>query len=72
MRAMVFEKPGKPLEMRDLPIPEPKEGQILLKVHACGVCRTDLHIIDGELDQPKVPLVPGHQIVATVEKAGKV
>jgi propanol-preferring alcohol dehydrogenase len=58
----------KPVEVE---IPEPGPGQVLLRVRTCGVCRTDLHIIDGELDRPKLPLVPGHQIVATVEAAGK-
>ncbi|HKH22577.1 MAG TPA: alcohol dehydrogenase catalytic domain-containing protein, partial [Solirubrobacterales bacterium] len=58
MRAMVLERPGKPLTERDLPDPEPSEGQVLLEVSACGVCRTDLHIVDGELTEPKLPLVP--------------
>jgi len=70
MRAMIFEKAGKPMELKEIPMPEPSEHQVLLKVHACGVCRTDLHIVDAELDQPKVPLVLGHQIVGTVEKKG--
>ena len=71
MRAMVLERAGTPLVERELPDPEPQPGQVALEVHACGVCRTDLHIVDGELDQPKLPLVPGHQIVATVTSDGE-
>jgi propanol-preferring alcohol dehydrogenase len=70
MRAMVFEAPGRPLVARELPTPPPAPGQVLLRVHACGVCRTDLHILDGELADAKIPLIPGHQIVATVESCG--
>jgi alcohol dehydrogenase, propanol-preferring len=70
MRAMVLEKQGEPLRPVELPDPEPCPGQVLLSVAACGVCRTDLHIVDGELSEPKLPLVPGHQIVATVVGAG--
>ncbi|MGJ3245803.1 MAG: zinc-dependent alcohol dehydrogenase family protein [Elainellaceae cyanobacterium] len=70
MRAMVLEKPGQPLQLRDLPVPNPNSNQVLLRVHACGICRTDLHIVDGELEDPKLPLVLGHQIVGTVEKIG--
>ena len=70
MRAMVFEEAGKPLVLKELPIPEPGPGQVLVRVHACGICRTDLHIIDGELREPKLPLVPGHQIVGTVAGIG--
>jgi propanol-preferring alcohol dehydrogenase len=70
MRAMVFERAGHPLERRELASPQPSVGQVLLRVHACGVCRTDLHIVDGELPAAKVPLVPGHQIVASVESVG--
>jgi propanol-preferring alcohol dehydrogenase len=71
MRAMVLEQAGRPLRPVDLPDPVPGPGQILIEVHACGVCRTDLHILDGELSQPKLPLVPGHQIVGTVAGAGE-
>lgn len=67
---MVLEVPGRPLVERDLPDPEPGPGQVLLRVDACGVCRTDLHIVDGELTEPKLPLVPGHQIVGRVEAVG--
>ena len=60
---MVLDAPGRPLRVADLPDPNPSPGQVLIEVKACGVCRTDLHIVDGELPQPKLPLVPGHQIV---------
>jgi propanol-preferring alcohol dehydrogenase len=66
MRAMVFESVGSPLRAVELPEPEPGDGQLLLKVHACGVCRTDLHLIDGEVSIDSPPRVLGHQIVATV------
>ncbi len=71
MKAMVLHTVGKPLELRDIPIPNADKNQLLLNVHTCGVCRTDLHIIDGELEYPNVPLVLGHQIVGTVEKVGE-
>jgi len=71
MHAMVLDRPGAPLEPRDVPPPKPRDGEVLLRVHACGVCRTDLHIVDGELDRPKLPLILGHQIVGTVEETGK-
>jgi len=70
MRAMLFEGVGRPLRAAEVPDPEPGPGQLLLRVHACGVCRTDLHVVDGELPDPKLPLVLGHQIVGTVEAAG--
>ena len=73
MIAMVLEKPGTPLQLKEVPIPVCSTEQVLLKVHACGVCRTDLHILDGELTHPKLPLIMGHQIVGTlVEKGGNV
>ena len=71
MRVMLFEKPGQPLRHAELPVPLPGSGQVLLKVHACGVCHTDLHIIDGELGDSKLPLVLGHQIVGVVIRAGQ-
>jgi propanol-preferring alcohol dehydrogenase len=71
MHAMVLEKPGTPLKLLEMPVPEPGPDQVLLQVHACGVCRTDLHILDGELKQPKLPLILGHQIVGTVMAMGK-
>ncbi len=64
---MVLEEPGRPLRAADIPMPEPGPGQVLLRVHACGVCRTDLHVVDGELPDPKLPLVPGHQIVGVTD-----
>ena len=70
MRAMVLEAPGQPLREADLPLPTPNAGQVLIRVHACGVCRTDLHIVDGELPRPKLPLVLGHQIVGVVAARG--
>jgi propanol-preferring alcohol dehydrogenase len=68
---MVLEKQRQPLRLAELPEPEPGRGQVLLDVRACGVCRTDLHILDGELSEPKLPLVPGHQIVGIVREAGE-
>src|SRR5689334_24309461 len=70
MRAMVLDKPRTPLQLRDIPRPEPAAGQLLIEVDACGVCRTDLHIVDGELTEPKLPLVLGHQIVGRVADTG--
>ncbi|MDJ0532185.1 MAG: zinc-dependent alcohol dehydrogenase family protein [Xenococcaceae cyanobacterium MO_207.B15] len=70
MRAMILDGVGQPLREGKLPIPKPQSEQVLLKVHVCGVCRTDLHIVDGELAKPKLPLVLGHQIVGTVIETG--
>ena len=70
MLAMILDRPGQPLRQAELPEPQPAAGQIRVRVHACGVCRTDLHVVDGELTQPKLPLVPGHEIVGTVEALG--
>jgi alcohol dehydrogenase, propanol-preferring len=70
MRAMVLERQHEALKPLELPDPSPGPGQLLISVHACGVCRTDLHIVDGDLTEPKLPLVPGHQIVGTVAAAG--
>jgi propanol-preferring alcohol dehydrogenase len=70
MRAMVLEAPGRALVPREWPDPRPSPGQVLLRVRACGVCRTDLHVRDGELPEPKLPLVLGHQVVAVVEGRG--
>ena len=67
---MVLDSPGTPLREAELPAPEAGAGQVLLQVDACGVCRTDLHIVDGELPGPKLPLVPGHQVVGRVVEAG--
>ena len=71
MRAMLFEKARQPLRWADVPPPQPDAGQVLIRVRACAVCRTDLHIIDGELEQPQLPLIPGHEIIGVVEKIGK-
>ena len=67
---MVLDRPQQPLQLRDVPEPKPGAGQILIRVSACAVCRTDLHIIDGELPQPKLPLIMGHEIVGRVEQLG--
>jgi alcohol dehydrogenase, propanol-preferring len=71
MRAMVLKRQREPLRSAELPDPQPGPGQVLLSVAACGVCRTDLHIVDGELTEPKLPLVPGHQVVGTVAGVGE-
>jgi propanol-preferring alcohol dehydrogenase len=70
MKAMVLDAPGRPLRPADLPRPEPGRGEVLLRVRACAVCRTDLHVVDGELPHPALPLIPGHEIVATVVENG--
>lgn len=70
MRAMVFKSAGAPLELQEVPKPDPSANQLLIKIRACGVCRTDLHILDGDLENPNLPLIPGHQIVGTVEQIG--
>jgi len=71
MRAMVLDAPGRPLRPADLPAPAPGPGQVLIRVLACGVCRTDLHVFDGELTEPKLPLVLGHQVVGEVVGGGE-
>jgi propanol-preferring alcohol dehydrogenase len=71
MRAMLLEASGEPLRAAEVAVPEPGAGQVLLRVHCCAVCRTDLHVVDGELPDPKLPLIPGHQIVGTVERTGE-
>ncbi|HTQ66054.1 MAG TPA: zinc-dependent alcohol dehydrogenase family protein [Puia sp.] len=70
MRAMIFEQVGKPLVLKTIPIPQPAKEQVLVKIISCGVCRTDLHIIDGDLKRPKLPLILGHEIIGTVVKSG--
>jgi propanol-preferring alcohol dehydrogenase len=70
VRAMILEAPSTPLRLAEVAIPEPGPEQILLRVHACAVCRTDLHVVDGELPNPKLPLIPGHQIVGSVVRSG--
>src|SRR6266566_9679172 len=71
MRAMVLNEPKRPLELRDVPKPKPGKGQLLVCVSTCAVCRTDLHVVDGELPDPKLPLILGHQIVGTVVATGE-
>jgi len=71
MRAMVLDKPKHPLELCDVPKPKPGRGQLLVRVSTCAVCRTDLHVVDGELPDPKLPLILGHQIVGRVEEIGE-
>jgi len=70
MRAMILGQPGEPLRAAELAVPEPGPGQVRVRVKACAVCRTDLHVVDGELPGPKLPLVPGHEIVGVVEALG--
>ena len=70
MRAMVLERPRSDLALRDIPDPRPGRREVLIEVNACGVCRTDLHVRDGELPDPKLPLVPGHEIVGVVRELG--
>jgi alcohol dehydrogenase, propanol-preferring len=67
---MILKAPGQSLAFVDLPQPVPGPGHVLIRVHACGVCRTDLHVVDGELPEPKLPLIPGHEIVGTVVERG--
>ncbi|SYZ72302.1 putative alcohol dehydrogenase AdhA [Candidatus Zixiibacteriota bacterium] len=71
MRAMVLKKQRTPLEPVNLPDPVPHDNQILIDIHACGICRTDLHVVDGDLTEPNLPIIPGHQIVGTVIDASK-
>ncbi len=70
MRAMLHERPGMPLRMVDLPLPQPGSGAVLIAVEACGVCRTDLHLVDGELPHPLLPVIPGHEIVGRIAAVG--
>jgi propanol-preferring alcohol dehydrogenase len=69
MKAMLLRRQGEPLEVAERPVPTPGEGELLLQMEACAVCRTDLHVVDGELAEPKLPLIPGHQIVGRVVRA---
>src|SRR6266516_1226520 len=71
MRAMVLHEPKRRLQLRDVPKPKPGKGQLLVRVSTCAVCRTDLHVVDGELPHPKLPLILGHQIVGRVEEIGE-
>ena len=74
MKAMLLRRiapiDSSPLELVDLPIPEPAAGEVRIRVRCCAICRTDLHVIEGDLPQQKLPIIPGHQIVGTVEKLG--
>jgi propanol-preferring alcohol dehydrogenase len=70
MHAMVLHKSGTPLVYKRIPVPKPGPGQVLLRVRACGVCRTDLHVVDGELPNPKLPIIPGHEIVGSIIQTG--
>ena len=71
MRAMVLKQTGEPLQLLEKPDPVPGPGEVLVKVSACGVCRTDLHVVDGDLPQAKLPIIPGHEIVGTVSGLGE-
>jgi alcohol dehydrogenase, propanol-preferring len=71
MKAMVLEAAGQPLSLRELPVPKPGPGEVLVRIAACAVCRTDLHVVDGELSDPKLPLIPGHEIVGRIEQVGE-
>ena len=68
---MIFSGKGIPLELKEMPVPNPEPDQVLIEIYACGVCRTDLHIVDGELENPKLPLIIGHEIIGVVAKTGK-
>src|SRR3977135_3935203 len=70
MRAMALQRQVEPLRLEDVTEPQPGPGQVLISVSACGVCRTDLHIVDGDLDEPKLPLIPGHPMVGTEVETG--
>src|SRR6202047_2308746 len=72
MHAMILEKPGTALQHREVATPAPSIGQVKVRVLACAVCRTDLHVVDGELPHPRLPLIPGHQIVGLDEQDRKV
>jgi propanol-preferring alcohol dehydrogenase len=69
---MVLDRSREPLRLCEVPVPDPGPGQVLVRVHACAVCRTDLHVVDGELPDPKLPVIPGHQVVGTTEDGRRV
>ncbi|HAR04799.1 MAG TPA: alcohol dehydrogenase, partial [Pseudomonas sp.] len=71
MRAMLLEQIGQPLQLRELPVPQPGPGEVRVRVLACGVCRTDLHVVDGELPEAPLPIIPGHEIVGRVDALGE-
>src|SRR5262245_61330257 len=70
MRAMVLDAPRRPLRLEQRPDPRPGVAEVRVRVEACAVCRTDLHIVDGELDLPQLPIVPGHEVIGVVEEVG--
>jgi len=70
MKAMILEKPGQPLKLVQRPDPQPGPGQVQIAISACGVCRTDLHVVDGDLTEPRLPIIPGHEIVGTISALG--
>ena len=71
MKAMILKKQKQLLELVELPDPKPGKGQVLIDIHTCGVCRTDLHVVDGDLTEPNLPIIPGHQIVGTIAELGE-
>jgi alcohol dehydrogenase, propanol-preferring len=71
MQAMLLDEPRRPLQLAEVATPQPADGKLLMRVRACGVCRTDLHVVDGELKHPKLPLIPGHEVVGVVEAIGE-
>jgi propanol-preferring alcohol dehydrogenase len=71
MRSMVLDAVRRPLRLASLVVPTPAPHEVLIRVHACAVCRTDLHVVDGELAEPKLPLVPGHEIIGSVAACGQ-
>ena len=70
MRAMQLERIGQPLALREVPLPQPGAGEVRVKVSACGVCRTDLHVVDGELPAAPLPIIPGHEVVGRIDALG--
>ena len=71
MKAMVLKKTGQRLQLKEMPDPIPDDNQVLIKVNVCGICRTDLHVVDGDLKEAKLPIIPGHQIVGRIIALGK-
>src|SRR5689334_21195007 len=71
MQAMILERPGEPLRLMERSDPRPAAGEVRVRVAACGVCRTDLHVVDGELPDPKLPIIPGHEIVGRIDMLGR-
>lgn len=71
MRAMILRRQREPLVLAEVPVPQPKNDEVLIRIEVCAVCRTDLHVVDGELENPKLPLIPGHQIAGVIESSGE-